>query len=106
MSTEFENQLIKETDQIIQQLGAKDVYEGLRMVKENEDFIQQAETKLLNQYGVNTIDKVLIKQKQIIEKKRTRPEELAEKYPTEVLELALEMKETNREVNHSPLNSE
>lgn len=52
------------------------------------------EARLIKEYGVTNIDEVLIKQKQIIEKKKTRPEELAEKYPTEILELALEMKET------------
>ena len=36
MPTDYEQQLIKESDKIIQELGAKDVYEALRMVKENE----------------------------------------------------------------------
>ena len=31
------------------------------------DFIQQTEARLLNKYGVNTIDEVLTKQKQILE---------------------------------------
>ena len=33
---EYKQQLIKESDKIIQELGANDVYEALRMVKENE----------------------------------------------------------------------
>ena len=33
MPTEYEQQLIKETDGIIKELGAKDVYEALDMVK-------------------------------------------------------------------------
>ncbi len=36
MPTDYERQLIQESDKIIQELGANDVYEALRMVKENE----------------------------------------------------------------------
>ncbi len=45
------------------------------------DFIQQAEAKLLNQYGVNTIDEVLIKQKEILSK-----------IPDDVLDMAIKIK--------------
>ncbi len=41
----------------------------LGWLKKMNDFIQQEETRLLNQYGVNTIEEVLIKQKQILEDK-------------------------------------
>ncbi len=36
MLTDYKQQIIERSDKIIQELGAKDVYEALRMVKENE----------------------------------------------------------------------
>ena len=35
MATDYEQQIIERSDKIIQELGASDVYEALRMVKEN-----------------------------------------------------------------------
>lgn len=35
MSIDYEQQLIERSDKIIQELGASDVYEALKMVKEN-----------------------------------------------------------------------
>ena len=50
------------------------------------DFIQQEETKLLNQYGVNSIDKVLDKQKEILST-----------ISDEVLDMAIKIKEAENE---------
>lgn len=42
---EYEQQIIKDSDKIIAELGAKDVYEALRMVKENEWFYTTSRSK-------------------------------------------------------------
>ncbi|KKN56689.1 hypothetical protein LCGC14_0570060 [marine sediment metagenome] len=36
MPNDYKQQIIERSDKIIQELGAKDVYEALRMVKEND----------------------------------------------------------------------
>ena len=71
----------------------------LGWLKKMNDFIQQEEIRLLNKYDVDSIDEVLIKQKEIMEIDLT-------KIPDDVLDMAIKIGKKENEKNNSIHNSQ
>lgn len=97
------NYLDRKVLKINERLGVNNIDEGMKKLEESEnnditqEFINEAHTEA-RQMGYSSLNEAIVDMREKISKQKkrgkTRAEELAEKYSTEVLEIALKMKET------------